>query len=410
MPLKLKNIRLLAFGLFFIFLAASYFGSYLYVLYYFTILLPLLSIALCFYSLIGLKYYQYFDTEHPVKGQEIHYRLNLSNESFVPVSHIHCRFKTINPHLSLTIPNFSTYLKSKGQIEESYTFRCSYRGVYTVGLEQIEVEDPLKLISVRPRVDYRTFYVYPRILALRNFSLGLPATEGIGSGTSFGGDPDFSLYTQLKDYRPGEPIRHMHWKKFAAIGKPFIKQFETTSEPGLSIYFDLRYTDLDEVNSLEIEDTSVEILVALVKYFLDREVPVNVTAPGRAVYEFNGTSHSQFDTFYQSTMGLFFQKTISPAQMYLADTRAGFVSGNSVFFVTHLMDASIFNLIETSLATDEVFTVIFNQVGYPKSVKERNLFYINRLRERGARIFIVNSPETIVEDLEERQYEAVEYQ
>lgn len=406
MPLKLKNIRLLVFGLFFVYLAGSYFGGYLFILYYFALLLPLLSITLCLYSILGLKYYQHFDTEHPVKGQEIHYRLTLSNESLVPVSHLHCRFKTINPHLSLTIPNFSTYLKSRGQVEETYTFRCSYRGVYTVGLERIEVEDPLKLLAIRPGVDYRTFYVYPRILALNRFPLGLPTSEGIGSGTSTGGDPDYSLYTQFKDYRPGEPIRHMHWKKFAAIGKPYIKQFETTSEPGLSIYFDLRFTKLKGVNPLEIEDTSVEIVVALVKYFLDREVPVNVTAPGREVYEFIGTSHTQFDAFYQSTMGLFFQDTISPAQMYLSDTRSGFVAGNSVFFVTHLMDASLFGLIETSLATDEVFTVIFNQVGYPKNVREKNLYYINRLRERGARIFVVNSPETIVEDLEGRQHEA----
>ena len=406
MPLKLRNIRLLVFGLFFVYLAGSYFGGYLFVLYYFALLLPLLSIALCLYSIIGLKYYQHFDTEHPVKGQEIHYRLSLSNESFVPVSHLHCRFKTINPHLSLTIPNFSTYLKPRGQVEETYTFRCSYRGVYTVGLERIEVEDPLKLLAVRPGVDYRTFYVYPRILALSRFPLGLPTNEGSGSGTSTGGDPDYSLYTHFKDYRPGEPIRHIHWKKFAAIGKPFIKQFETTSEPGLSIYFDLRFTILKGVNPLEIEDTSVEIVVALVKYFLDQEVPVTVTAPGREVYEFIGTSHTQFDAFYQSTMRLFFQDTVSPAQMYLADTKAGFVSGNSVFFITHLMDASLFSLIETSLATDEIFTVIFNQVGYPKSAREKNLHYINRLRERGARIFVVKSPETIVEDLEGSQYEA----
>jgi uncharacterized protein (DUF58 family) len=407
MPFKLQNIRLLAFALFFIYLAGSYFGGYLSVFYHFALLLPLISIGLCIYTLFGLKYYQYFDTEHPVKGQEIHYRLTLSNESFAPLPHIHCKFKTINPHLSLTIPNFSTYLKPRGQIEESYTFRCSYRGVYTVGLEQIEVEDPMKLFAVRPAVDFRTFYVYPRILNLNSFPLGMPATEGIGSGNSAGGDPDYSLYTQFKDYRAGEPVRHIHWKKFAAVGKPFLKQFETTSEPGLSIYFDLRFTTLKDVNPLEVEDTSVEILVALVKYFLDREVPVNVTAPGREVYEFIGKSHTQFEDFYQSTMRLFFQKTVSPAQMFLSDTKAGFVGGNSVFFITHLMDVSIFSLIETSLATDQVLTVIFNQVGYDKSLKEKNLYYINRLRERGARIYIVNSSETIVEDLEERQYEAV---
>jgi uncharacterized protein (DUF58 family) len=405
MPIRVKNIRILLFGFFFIYLAGSYFGGYLFVLYYFALLFPLLSIALCIYSLFGLKYHQYFDTEHPVKGQDIHYRLTLSNESVVPVSHLHCRFKTINPHLSLMIPNFSAYIKARDQIEKTYTFRCSYRGVYTVGLERIEVEDPLKLFAVRPGVEFRTFYVYPRILALNHFALGLQTSEGIGSGTSTGGDPDYSLYTQFKDYRPGEPIRHMHWKKFAAIGKPYVKEFETTSEPGLSIYFDLRTTTLRAVNPLEIEDTSVEILVALVKYFLDREVPVHVTAPGREIYEFRGSAPDQFDPFYKSTMRLFFQDTVSPSQMYLADTKAALVGGDSVFFITHLMDASLFNLIETSLATDQVFTLIFNQVGYSKSAREKNLYYINRLRERGARIFVVNSPETIVEDLEGTKHE-----
>jgi uncharacterized protein (DUF58 family) len=399
-PIKLKNFRLLVFGIFLFYLAGSYFGGYLLSLFYFFLLLPLLSLLTCIIAWVGLRFSQLFDNEHPVKGEEIRYRLLLANESFVPAPHIHCRFKVINPQLDLKMPDFSAYLGPHRTTERSYNFRCSYRGIYTVGLQRIEVEDPLGLMTLSPSVEYRTFYVYPRILALNNFPPGLPTTTGTGSGTPHGGDPDYSLYTQVKEYRDGQSIRHLHWKKFISTGRAFVKEFDTTSEPGLRIYFDLRKTPLREVNPLEIEDTSVEILVALVKYYLDRFIPLTVTAPGRDMFSFKGSSHSQFDSFYQSTMRLFFQDTVSPALIYVSDSRSGLVSSSSILFITHILDASLFNLMEENIAQETKFTLIFNQVGYIEIEKNRNKYYMNRLREKGARVLTVNSSDSIVDDLE----------
>ena len=67
------------------------------------------------------------------------------------------------------------------------------------------------------------------------------------------------------------------------------------------------------MKALETEDVSVDILVALVKYYLDHEVPLTVRAPGRTVYSFQDADPSGFRRFYLSTMELLFQPTISPA-------------------------------------------------------------------------------------------------
>ena len=405
MPIKLKNIRLLFFGVIFFYLAGAYFGGVLMTLFYFALFFPLLSIILGLLSFPTLKYHQVFETEHPVKGQEVSYRLALSNEGFLPISNLYCRFKVINSFLSLTMSDFSTYLKAKGEVNRDYTFRCAYRGIYTVGLDRIEIEDPLKLVTLSPKVDYRTFYVYPRILTFRRFPVVIPNTTGSGSGMAKGRDPDYSLYTELKNYRDGESTRHMHWKKFAATGRPFLKQFETAADPEMMIYFDLRTCPREGIARLEVEDTSIEILVALVYYFLENNIPIKVTAPGRDLYEFSGIASSQFDSFYHSTSRLIFQDTISTAGLYLSDTKLGSLEENSILFITHTMDPDILNLVEDSLARENIFTLILNMVGYSPQERDTNLAYVNRLRERGARILVVTNPESIIEDLEGWQSE-----
>ena len=33
-------------------------------------------------------------------------------------------------------------------------------------------------------------------------------------------------YMALRDYRPGDPLRHIHWRSWAKVGKPVVKEFE----------------------------------------------------------------------------------------------------------------------------------------------------------------------------------------
>ena len=57
-------------------------------------------------------------------------------------------------------------------MEREQTVQLPYRGIYTVGLDRIELGDTLQLFTVRPRVKVREFRVYPRILPIGSFEPG----------------------------------------------------------------------------------------------------------------------------------------------------------------------------------------------------------------------------------------------
>jgi uncharacterized protein (DUF58 family) len=399
LPFRVRNLGIYLFGIVILWLQGVYFGGYLKTLFIFALGLPLVSIVLALYSATRLRYGQRFDNEHPAKGQTVHYRLALSNEGIFPVSHLHVHFKRIQENMDLVMAGFSCFLRPREQVVREFSFHCAYRGIYTVGLERLEVEDALRVLAVRRPVVYQTFYVYPRILELAHFALSTEYIEGTGTGIAQGGDPDYALFTQLKEYRTGESIRHMHWKKYISTGVPFIKEYDTTAEPDLRLYLDLRRPAKTGLTALDIEDTSVEILVALVKNLLERRIGIQISAPGREVYRFGGSHPSQFERFYRSTMNLIFQDTISPATLYRADTAAASYEGTAVI-ITHLLDGEVFSLLEESLSGNQSLILIFNQAGLERQERDQAEKYFHNLRERGARILQVNSSDTIIADLE----------
>ena len=407
-----RALGLYVFTLILLWLAGRYAARPFLVLFLFLVLILLLSLAWLAAAFMLLRYHQEFSTEHPVKGETVLHRIVLANECLLPVHFVRVRFKTVFPGIEQPQPDFSAYLPARGRLEREYRIHCPYRGIYTVGLESLELEDPLHLAVLRRRVWYRTFYVYPRVLALRSFSAGPERGERLLQGVSAGGEPDFTLYSRLRGYRQGDPLRHVAWKKFASTGSLYLKEYDSSAEPGVSVYFDLRLsewpggdggppgaTDSARMAALEREDVSVEILVALVKYFLDRGVPVTVRAPGRSLYSFKGGSSAEFRGFYESTARLLFQKTLSPVALYRYD-REGGLEGSSAVVVSHRFDPEILTLVEASLCGEDPVALVLNRCSQPESERRRALPWLRSLSERGAVIRLVDGPETIRRDLE----------
>ena len=59
-------------------------------------------------------------------------------------------------------------------------------------------------------------------------SILLPGTRkfksgGVALASSVGDSEEFM---SLRDYRPGDPLRHIHWRSWAKIGKPVVKEFQ----------------------------------------------------------------------------------------------------------------------------------------------------------------------------------------
>ena len=406
--LRLRACGIYLFAIVIGYLAAAYLGTFFAVFATMFILLPLISLLLLLIASAGLRYSQHFSNEQPVKGQELQYRCIIENGSALPLPRVRALFRAILPTADAAHDSGSgdgaasqsllTYLPGHQYVEREQTVQLPYRGIYTVGLDRIELSDTLQLFTVRPRVKVREFRVYPRILPIGSFEPGSERRLGTSEVGSLGTLPDYSLFNQLREYRPGESVRHLAWKKFASTGVPVVKEYDSTSEPAVSIYVDLRPVPPAAPDVLLTEDVTVEALVALVNHFLQRNLPVTVRAASRELYEFIGDHSSDFARFYESTFELLFVSDISAARLYETHLETGMnTEVNSMFFITHLLDPEILLLLEEQRASNFQVTLIYNQTA---GAGDAHGAYFSRLREQGTRVVTLRSAGSIVTDLE----------
>jgi uncharacterized protein (DUF58 family) len=370
---------------------------------YLLIAAPLFSILHLVLSTFALKYNQEFDTDHPIKGEHLTYTLSLANESYIGSARMRISFTTTQPGSPTRVEDLDLTLKRSERFEKSYTISCPFRGIYTVGLDRMELSDVFGWVTVSRPVWHKTFYVYPRVIdAKYPFTVG--DVSDLSTGPNPGASQDYSLFESLTRYRSGESVRHLAWKKFFALGEPFLKSYARTSQPGIIIYFDLRRDGEATSIILEREDCSVEILVSLVKYFLEREVPVSVHAMGQSRYRWSGESNRAFDAFHRDTVNLIFTPTISPAELFQADA-ATVSPRSSVLFITHRFDALIAEImddaIESSISEAPEVALIVNQTSMDDKERTSCDVVFGALREKGAHVLEVRGTDSLVEDLAE---------
>ena len=101
------------------------------------------------------------------------------------------------------------------------------RGVLRLTGTTVACPDPFGLFrSLRKLPGTQSILVLPRRYPMPAF--GLPGTMkyqlgGVSLASSVGESEEF---VALREYRPGDPLRRMHWKSFAKLGKPIVKEHQ----------------------------------------------------------------------------------------------------------------------------------------------------------------------------------------
>lgn len=121
--------------------------------------------------------------------------------------------------LPVLLPNDKQHL--------SFEIMPSQRGRLRLNGMKVVRPDPLGL--------FKSFFTIPipqSVLVLpKRYSLppvDLPGTRkyqsgGVALASSVGDSEEF---TSLRDYRPGDPLRRIHWKSWAKAGKPVVKEYQ----------------------------------------------------------------------------------------------------------------------------------------------------------------------------------------
>lgn len=162
---------------------------------------------------------------------------------------------SVRPHLALidlpvgpVTASFLPEARRGEEHEELFTIPTQRRAVLRLGPVRSVKQDPLELL--RRRFDWtqaEDIYVHPRTVRLENTSTGyLRDLEGLATREISNDDVAFHA---LREYVPGDDLRHVHWRSTARTSKSMIRQFEETRRSQFVIVVctsPSQYADVDE--------------------------------------------------------------------------------------------------------------------------------------------------------------------
>ncbi|GAB4099077.1 DUF58 domain-containing protein [Sinomonas halotolerans] len=122
-----------------------------------------------------------------------------------------------------------------------YELGCRQRGLYRIGPVEARYTDPFGLASQSARLGGDTrLVVTPAAVPLASAVLaGLRGAEGSVPTRMQSSPNDDDVMT--REYRPGDPMRRVHWAATARQGELMVRQEESATSPEATLVLDLRH-------------------------------------------------------------------------------------------------------------------------------------------------------------------------
>lgn len=211
---------------------------------------------------------QAMDNVECVRGSSNALSVHLGNAGVLPLVRLEATF-SISDADGGDAETISSSMVLAGRESRDFALDVDFDhvGVYLAGLESVEVFDLLGLFSRTVRVGRRcSVRVVPRVQRIdRLGGSELVATDATRSvRTTISDDMD---YAAVRDYRPGDPMKTVHWKMAArGDGHLYTKLFESQTNPGTTVLLDFYCTEPDPLRRADMYDTLLEAGWSIVAY------------------------------------------------------------------------------------------------------------------------------------------------
>lgn len=245
----------------------------------FTPALALASVVHLLFSWRFFSYHQTFSTDHPQKGETVHYGLHMVNEGFLPLAPGYCEFSKPGP-TEVISASVRTPAGLGENLARQEDIHCPWRGTYEIGLSAIVFRDALGILEIAERAEPRVFYVYPELVRL-DPSVGSLARSS-GSDQAGGGavERDASIFEYLAPLRAGEAPDRVAWKRWAATGVPARIETGQSRSSALRLVLDLRPSSPYRAERLQAEDLAASALFSVLGELVRQEIPVELILGG----------------------------------------------------------------------------------------------------------------------------------
>lgn len=226
-------------------------------------------VVCCVYARIlrrGLVYEQKTAGDGCLRGEKIAFELAVGNPTPLPAVSVEATFFISNlfggelesVHQRISLPPHSS---------KSFNFAVSFVhiGEYQVGISKVKVADPFGVFShAKENSSLASVYVQPRTYEIASFDLSTEAAlESKKSAITVINDG--MDYCGVREYRPGDPMKAVHWKLSASApsGEYYTRLYETTCNPGLEVLIDFDSLPYGAAPLMDIYDAIVESALSI---------------------------------------------------------------------------------------------------------------------------------------------------
>ena len=210
-------------------------------------------------------------------GESVESRITIENSSPVPKLGLEVNDLSELPgHTAGAVVN----VPGSAEVVVSSEIPLRRRGIYQVGAPVATSRDPFAFVRLRRRnPGSQQFIVYPRIVDMAPFSL----TRGdiVGEGDLQGGSPEAtSSVSTIREYRPGDSSKYIHWPSTARKTDFMVKQFDTGMEDLVWILLDLESAAHYGEGQESTEEYAVTVAASIAKSYSEAEWAVGLMAQG----------------------------------------------------------------------------------------------------------------------------------
>ncbi|MBV8087925.1 MAG: DUF58 domain-containing protein [Chloroflexi bacterium] len=246
------------------------------------------------FCLAGVEYERHVGATHVLWGEEVPITVRIANKKPLPLSWLLTEDQVSDDRLPIrrgervedrvTFPFTIKSLLSMlpyGQIVRHYVARCVHRGAIQFGPTSVESGDLLGYATRTVTLpETERLLVYPKL-----FELDMP---GLRSVRLIGPQKvdriiltDPSRTVGVRQYQPGDPLRHVEWRASARAREVLVRLFEPTTDPAIAIFLnsEVPVADWDFYDPPELE-FCISLAASLAKWMLDRGYPVGLFGNG----------------------------------------------------------------------------------------------------------------------------------
>src|SRR5579864_5241287 len=164
--------------------------------------------------------------------------------------------------------------------------RPAHRGHYVLPGPVLGRTDPLRLMVSRGlESPDHPLLVYPRFYSMHEFVVplgrryqpgGIPLSSSTGEAIEFIG---------TREYRPGDPLKNIHWRSWARRGEPVVKEYMEEYFCRIAIILDTflpsKFTPAQHASF----EASISVVASIADFFSRSEYIVDILAAGPDIYQ-----------------------------------------------------------------------------------------------------------------------------